>query len=178
MTGSLYAVLNTRQYWCQSLPVSREARQEIQFWFDNFDNVNGQGLWLSPSAVRIVYTDASSFGCGGFTVEHGCHFAHGLFSEIEVAQSSPWRELHAVKMVLGSLAPLLHNQRVRWFSDNQNVVRIIEIGCRNPKLQEEALEIYAMAIRWQIRIEPEWISRELNQRSGHKYLGVLLTGYC
>ena len=60
---------------------------------------------------------------------------------------------------------MLHNQRVTWFSDNQNVVKIIEIGSRNPKLQEEALEIYAMAIKWQIRIEPEWIPRELNQRA-------------
>ena len=110
-----------------------------------------------------MYADESSSGYGGFTVEHGCHVAHGLFSEIEVAQSSTWRELHAVKMVLGSLAHLLHNQRVRWFSDNQNVVRIIEIGSRSPKLQEEALEIYAMAIRWQIRIELEWIPCELNQ---------------
>ena len=135
MTRSLYAILNTR---CQSLPVSREARQEIQFWLDNLDNVNGQGLWHNPSAVRIVYADASSSGYGGFTVEHGCHVAHGLFSEIEVAQNSTWRELHAVKMVLGSLAHLLHNQRVRWFSDNRNMVRIIEIGSRNPKLQEEA----------------------------------------
>ena len=40
------------------------------------------------------------------------------------------------------------------------MARIIEIGSRNPKLQEEALEIYAMAIRWQI---PEWIPHELNQ---------------
>ena len=165
MTRSLYAVLNTRQYWCQFLPVSREARQEIQFWLDNLDNVNGQGLWLSPSAVRIVYIDASSTGYGGFTVEHGCHVAHGLFSKIEVAKSSTWRELHAVKMVLGSLAHLLQCQRVRWFSDNQNVVRIIEIGSKNPQLQKEALEIYSTAIRWQIRIEPEWIPRELNQRA-------------
>ena len=88
MTRSLYAVLSTRQYWCQSLPVSCEARQEIQFWLDNLDNANGQGLWLSPSTVHNVYADASSSGYGGFIVEHGCHVAHGLFSEIEVGQSS------------------------------------------------------------------------------------------
>ena len=104
MTRSLYAVLITRQYWCQSLPVSHEARQ-IQFWLDNLDNVNGQGLWLDPHYVCHV----SSSGYGGFTVEHGCHVAHGLFSKIEVAQSSTWRELHAVKMVLGSLVHTLHN---------------------------------------------------------------------
>ena len=113
MTRSVYTVLNTRQYWCQSLPVSHEARQEIQFWLDNLDKVNGKGLWLSPSTGCIVYATASSSGYGGFTVEYGCHVAHGIFSEIEVAQSSTWRELHAVKMVLGSLAHLLHNQRVK-----------------------------------------------------------------
>ena len=155
MTRSLYAALNSRQFWCQSLHVTPEARREILFWLENLDTVNGQGLWHSPSAIRVVYADASSTGYGGFTVEHGCHVAQGLFSEEEAAQSSTWRELHAVRMVLGSLAHMLHNQRVRWFSDNQNVVRIIEIGSRNPKLQKEALEIYSMAVKWQIRIEPE-----------------------
>ena len=119
--------------------ITSEARQEVLFWLDNLDDVNGQGLWHSPSAIRVVYADASSTGYGGFTVEHGCHIAQGLFSEEEAAQSSTWRELHAVRMVLGSLAHMLHNQRVRWLSDNQNVVEIIEIGSRNPKLQKEAL---------------------------------------
>ena len=86
MTRSMYAVLNSRHYWCQSLHVTPEARQEIQFWLDNIYNVNGQGLWHSPSAIRVV--DASATGLRGFTVEHGCHIAHGLFSEEEAAQSS------------------------------------------------------------------------------------------
>ena len=68
-------------------------------------------------------------------------------------------------MVLGSLAHLLHNERVRWFSDNLNVVRIIDTGSRNPKLQKEALEIYSTALRWQVRTEPEWVPREQNQLS-------------
>ena len=165
MTRSLYAVLSSRHFWCQSLSITQEARQEVLFWLDSLDSVNGQGLWHSPSAIRVVYADASSTGYGGFTVEHGCHIAQGLFSEEEAAQSSKWRELHAVRMVLGSLAHMLHNQRVRWFSDNQNLVRIIEIGSRNPKLQKEALEIYSMAMKWQVRIEPEWVPREQNQRA-------------
>ena len=100
-----------------------------------------------PSAIRVVYADASGTGYGGFTAEHSCHIAHGVFSEEEAAQSSTWRELHAVRMVLGSLAHLLQNKRVRWFSDNQNVVRIIDTGSRNPKLQKEALEIYSTSLR-------------------------------
>ena len=104
MTRSLYAVLSSRHFWCQSLSITQEARQEVLFWLDNLDSVNGQGLWHSPSAIRVVYADAGSTGYGGFTVEHGCHIAQRLFSEEEAAQSSTWRELHAVRMVLGSLA--------------------------------------------------------------------------
>ena len=66
---------------------------------------------------------------------------------------------------IGSLAHLLQSERVRWFSDNQNVIRIIETGSRNPKLQKEAPEIYSLAVRWQVRIEPEWVPREQNQQA-------------
>ena len=123
LTRSMYAVLNNRDYWCQSLQVTPEVRQEIWFWFDHTDGLNGQGIWHSPSTPRVVYADASSTGYGSFTVEHGCHIAHGQWSEVEVTQSSTWRELRAVRMVLESLAHKLQNERVRWFSDNQNAVR-------------------------------------------------------
>ena len=74
---------------------------------------------------EMVYSDASDVGYGGFSVQHGCHIAHGSWSECERTRSSTWRELRAIRMVLESLVPKLKNQRIRWFSDNQNVVRIL-----------------------------------------------------
>ena len=53
-------------------------------------------------------------------VEHGSHIAHGLWSAEEVLESSTWRELRAVSLILESLASKLQNLRVLWFSDNQN----------------------------------------------------------
>ena len=53
----------------------------------------------------------------------------------KAAQSSTWRELVAVLRVLDSIAHKQRNMRVRWFSDNQNVVRILEVGSRQPHLQ-------------------------------------------
>ena len=41
------------------------------------DKINGQKLWRSPAAVRVVYSDASSTWYGGYLVEHGYHVAHG-----------------------------------------------------------------------------------------------------
>ena len=57
-----------------------------------------------------------------------------------------WRELRAVCMVLESLSPKLKNERIRWFSENQNVVRILQTGSRKLDLQTEALAIFSTAL--------------------------------
>ena len=165
MTRSLYALLNSRHYWCEPLTIPHEARQELLFWLDNLNTLNGQGIWHSPSALRVVYSDASDTGYGGYTVEHGHHMAQGLWTQDEATRSSTWRELRAVRMVLESLMEKLRNQRVRWFSDNQNVVRILQTGSKKHDLQCEALAIFSMSLKYQLRIEPEWIPRTLNQQA-------------
>jgi len=76
-------------------------------------------------------------------VTRWCHVAYGVRSAEEITQSSTWRELKAVRMTLQSLVSKLKNKRVKWFSDNQNVVRILEIGSKNPLLQEEALAVFS-----------------------------------
>ena len=142
-----------------------EARSELEFWHMQVDRINGHEIWHSTSAVRVVYSDTSGSGYGDFTVEHGCHVAHGAWSAEEMSQSSMWRELRAVRMVLESLIPKLKNERVRWFSDNQNVVRIMKVGSKKPQLQEEALAIFSIATQNLVRIEPEWIPRSENQKA-------------
>ena len=43
------------------------------------DYFNGQKLWKSHSAVRIVHSDASSTNFAGYITEHGTYVAHGLW---------------------------------------------------------------------------------------------------
>ena len=167
MTRSLYALLNSRQSWCSQLPLSQEAKSELQFWLTSLEAWNGQGIWHSPAAVRVVYTDASHTGYGGYTVEHGCHIAHGNWLPEEQLESSTWRELRAVRQVLESLVGKLRNERVRWFTDSQNVARILTVGSRKPKLQAEVLSILSMALANQVRIELEWIPRRQNQKADY-----------
>ena len=163
MTRSLYGLLNTRQAWCDMLTVSPEAMAELKFWLHEIERFNGQDIWPSPSAVRVVYTDASLQGYGGYTVEHGCHIAQGQWLPEEANQSSTWRELQAVRKVLEAFAAKLRNERVRWYTDNQNVARIIVTGSKNPSLQQEAPAIFSTSVANSIRIEPEWIPREENE---------------
>ena len=163
MTRKLYAVLNSRVAWCHKLTLSSDASQEIDFWISKIKHFNGRHIWPKPSAVRVAYSDASAMGYGGYMVEHGNLVANGQWSPEEASQSSTWRELRAVKMVLESFQSKLKHERVRWFTDNQNVVRIVQCGSAKPLLQVEALGIFSICVQCNIRLEPEWIPREQNE---------------
>ena len=82
-------------------------------------------------------------------------------------ESSTWHELGAVRLVLESLVSKLQNERVHWFTDNQNVARILAVGSKKPSLQTEVLAIFATAMSNQVRIEAEWIPRDLNQKADY-----------
>ena len=65
--------------------------------------------------------------------------------------------------VLQSFASSLADERIRWFTDNQNVVRILLYGSRKPLLQAEALSVFHLSVTHHLTIEPEWIPRSGNQ---------------
>ena len=119
MTHSLYSVLNSKATWCQKLVLTPEALSEVKFWVGEITKFNGQHIWPRPSAVQLVYSDASSTGYRGYLVEHGNKIANGYWSESESKQSSTWRELKAVRLVLESFQSELQNERVRWFTDTR-----------------------------------------------------------
>ena len=90
-------------------------------------------------------------------VEHGPQIAHTQWSTWETQQSSTWRELKAVSIVLQSFVSSLSDERICWFTDNQNVVRIFMYGSRKPLLQAEAIAIFHLCVAHHLTIEPECI---------------------
>ena len=95
----------------------------------------------------------------------------------EAGQSSTWRKLRAVRMVLESFQSKLKNERVRWFTDNQNVVRIVQCGSKQPSLQIEVLGIFSACVSNNIRIKPEWIPRDrMSWRTIIATLLITMTG--
>ena len=172
MTRSLYATLNNRVAWCQKLLLTPEALEELKFWFNEVTKFNSQHIWPKPSAVRVVYSDASSTGFGAYIVEHDNLIANGQWLAEETKSSSTWCELRAVKLVLESFQSKLSNERIRWFTINQNVVRTVQYGSKNSTLQAEALAIFAICVNNHIHIEPKWIPREQNQLA-HYYSRII-----
>jgi len=121
MTHNLYAVLNDRTSWYQKLALSTEASDEVQFWLDKITHFNGRNIWPTPSVVRVVYSDASSTGYGGYMVEHGNNVAIGQWSPTEAMESSTWRGLRAVRMILESFQLNLRNDRVQLYVGSQTI---------------------------------------------------------
>ena len=132
-TRACYAIINQRKTWSDSLLLTEEAKAELHFWKECLPLFNGQPIWFESSATRVAYSDASSSGYGGYVVEIGPSISHGHWSPQEASMSSTWRELKAVFAVLQSFAKKLQGHTVKWFTDNQNVVRIVQVGSKkNP----------------------------------------------
>ena len=135
-TRTLYTVINMRCSWADRLLLSDEAREDLAFWKSCLSYFNGQSIWFLPGVTRVVYSDASSSGYGGcHVVEVGLEVAHGQWSEYEASLSSTWRDLKAVAQVLCAFSCKLSGHRVKWFTDNQNIARIVESGSRKQHLQ-------------------------------------------
>ncbi len=153
----------SRFTWASKVVLSEEALDELRFWVASMEIFNRQPLWRASSAVRLVYSDASDTWYGGYLVEHGTHVAHGLWTLEESTFSSTWRELQAIALVLESVAPKLSHTNVRWFTDNQNVVRIMSVGSKKKHLQEVAMKIFMLCFFNSVKLEAEWIPRRENE---------------
>jgi hypothetical protein len=100
--------------------------------------------------------DASSTGYGGWhLVEIGAEVAHGQWSVYKASLSSTWRELKAVALVLCSFAQTLTGHRVKWFTDNQNVVRIVESGSKRQYLQTISMDIFEVCFKHGVCLDME-----------------------
>ena len=163
MTRAMYALLETRRGWYDMLMLTEQARLEVNFWLTGLDKFNSQPIWHNRSAVRIIYSDASDTGYGGYTVEHGPYIAQGQWDQDEARLSSTFRELRVVRLVLESIADKLRHARVRWFTDNQNVVQILQVGSRKYDLQQEVVNVFNLTVQYQINLEPSWIPHDRNQ---------------
>ena len=69
--------------------------------------------------------------------------------------------------MLESLVPNLSNSRLKWFSDNQNVVNILTTGSKRPQLHTIALNVFNICLYHQIHLEPEWIPRNENEQADY-----------
>lgn len=167
-TRHMYALQNSVSSLNARVELPDRVIQEIHFWIKNFDVLVGQPIWhISPKIDVITYSDASSTGWAGYAVQLGDVIARGEWDVLDSCQSSTFRELKAVRLVLESFASCLAHKECKHRSDNQSTVSILATGSNKEALQREATRIYALCRHHGIRLFPEWIPRNLNHRADY-----------
>jgi hypothetical protein len=167
MTKAIHVCIEARYNWESFVCLSDKAIRELRFWLDNIRTLNGSKVGPKPEASKIVYSDASSTGYGGYVVGISDHIAHGQWNQDEAKRSSTWRELKAVEMVMASVVSKLENHRVKWLTDNQAVSIIAMKGSMKSELQDMALSIFRYCLRNNIILEVEWVPRTKNERADY-----------
>ena len=65
--------------------------------------------------------------------------------------------------MLSSVGHIITRHKVQWYTDNQNVTRIIDRGSTKPDLQTLAEEIVNLCNNHRVSIIPVWVPRDNNQ---------------
>ena len=125
----------------------------LLFWENTLNSLNVRQLNVIGSCSKIVYSDASATGYAGYVVSTINGVSHGTWTVEDAVRSSTWRELCAVYRVLRSLTHMLSSHRVKWFTDNTNVVNIVNKGSMKPDLQDLAMQVFKFSSLHTIHLE-------------------------
>ena len=60
---------------------------------------------------------------------------------------------------------MLESSHVKWYTDNQAAVKIVDVGSMNPDLHKLAVKIFGACIRSKIKLEVRWIPRSENEKA-------------
>ena len=167
MTKFCHICIDQRFNWQSNIMLSDRAVNELQFWKNSIQNLNGKLLCDNKIVSCIIYSDASEAGYGGYvTMDDEVQTeASGAWSVSDSSESSTWRELQAVSLLLNKFARTLMGKCVQWNTDNKNVVTIMNKGSMKPKLQCIALNIFDIIGQFDIELIMQWVPREQNEQA-------------
>jgi hypothetical protein len=170
-TRQLYYFINAQFSWKNIALLPDLAIQEFLFWNSQFNKSPSAPIWHRNTKIdSISYSDSGNDSWGGFSITLDDNvFARGNWEVHEGGSftSSTFRELKGCLKVLQSCIHSLRGKNLLHRTDNQNVVRILYHGSRNPNLQELAIKIFKLAVENSIILRAEWIPRDANEQADY-----------
>ena len=162
-TRKMYHQIERPISWFHPLSLTAGTIEELTLWLQNIKSLNGFIFKPRPVASHIVFTDVSGSGYGGFMFSKFERLiCSGSFTSEERKQSSSFRELLAIKLVLKSYGKLLHDQAIQVNVNNLNAVRSLTIGSATKGIHTIAIDIFYYCAKYHIKLTPHWIPREYN----------------
>jgi hypothetical protein len=163
MTRASYRAIESRVFWSDRIFLPDPVLKELRFWSSNIPRLNGAPFIFRLAPSIQVFSDASDTGIGGYIRGIPELRFHATWTPTEKQRSSTWRELAAVLRTLSEFRNHLSHHKVKWFTDNSNVPRIITGGSVKADLHEIALDIFNVCRSHDIVIIPEWLPRSENK---------------
>ena len=147
------------QDWDSVFLLDEYCQRELVFWRDNAKKLNIKYIdnTVTKKSNYVIYSDASSTGCGAHFDFNGENVCHRQWDHQEIQESSTWRELTAIEFALDSFLPLLKCTYVKWFSDSQTACKIISVVSMRSDLHIIALKIFQICADNAIHLEIQWI---------------------
>ncbi|VDI13202.1 Hypothetical predicted protein [Mytilus galloprovincialis] len=163
MTRNLYRLIESRVSWDYNFILrDQEVIGELQFWKHEISALNLKCFSEYKVPSIIVYSDASSFACGAYSCQLDNQIFHKMWTGGEKELSSTWRELKAIELCIDTFQGQLSGKVLKWFTDSQNCVGIVESGSGKPQLHSLAMSIFSICVKNSINIDIEWIPRGKN----------------
>lgn len=169
MTRYCYMIIETRSAWDSLLEIihSDQVKAELVFWQENIVKLNRKYLAGYSCSSVVIYSDASDIAAGACTVELKSKNFHKMWNSVEKVQSSTWREMKAIELALSSFKDQFQGKTIKWFTDNQNCVKIVKSGSMKLELQKLARSIYSTCVTNSISIDIQWIPRSENEKADY-----------
>ena len=155
------------QHWDAAVELDQYSKDEILFWRKNLSSVKSRHYFLTKTPHIFAYSDASATGCEPVVSLDNEQVCHRLWDQSETPKSSTWRELAAIYFAIESFGPILEGTHVKWFRDNQAAAKIVQIGSMRFDLHRLATSIFYACIKWQVKLEIQWIPRIENQKADY-----------
>ena len=160
-TRFLCKVIDSRSTWDSrfNIGLHNDCLSEIFFWKNNIVSLNSRNIVPYQAPFLLSFSDASNMACGAYLVGTE-EVSHRMWSSSEAEKSSTWRELKAVHFALTSFKNSVQGKTVKWHSDNQGAVRIVDIGSPNTELH--SIDIFDFCRKFNVRFVSQWVPRERN----------------
>ncbi|KAI8499790.1 Phosphatidylinositide phosphatase SAC2 [Branchiostoma belcheri] len=155
----------TRGHWEQLVPLTESARADLRWWTDHLPRHNSRPI-LSPAAVIVVETDASTAGWGGYS--NGVHTG-GRWSVEEGQTHINILELRAASLTVRAFCRELVSKHVKVLTDNVTVVAYLNRlgGTRSQRLLDIALDLWEWCVNRDLYITAEHVPGKENVRADY-----------
>ena len=110
--------------WDSLFDLDRYCIPELEFWQSNLKIVNCRSFLPKSAANKTFFSDASQLSCAAHSGD-GKLIAHRMFTELERAESSTFRELAAITFALRRIS----SSRTKLLAARCECLHLVKINC-------------------------------------------------